>query len=143
MSHGSNVAVVRLPSKLLPVKGMVGLCRRTSGRSPVFREQGTILDLDGRTRMSMHLRFAPRAHANSIGGCLSRSAINGHRKHFGRPRGARQTGDAPGPRDYQLTRLPRVSSATFLICATAAFAPAVLVSRSNVASSSSPTGASA
>jgi hypothetical protein len=36
MSHGSNVAVVRLPSKLLPVKGMVGLCRRTSGRSPVF-----------------------------------------------------------------------------------------------------------
>src|SRR5215510_820189 len=38
---------------------------------------------------------------------------------------------------------PLVSSATFLICAIAVLAPAVLVSRSNVASSSSSTGASA
>ena len=36
-----------------------------------------------------------------------------------------------------------VSSATFLTCAIAAAAPVVLVSRSSVASSSSPTGASA
>src|SRR5260221_5103665 len=46
-------------------------------------------------------------------------------------------------RDDQLSRLALVSSATFLICAIAALAPAVLVSRSSVASLSSPTGASA
>ena len=57
MSHGSNVAVVRLPSKLLPVKGMVGLCRRTSGRSPVFREAGN----HPRPR-----RSNPHVHASSL-----------------------------------------------------------------------------
>src|SRR6266487_2673055 len=57
MSHGSNVAVVRLPSKLLPVKGMVGLCRRTSGSSPVFREAGN----HPRPR-----RSNPHVHASSL-----------------------------------------------------------------------------
>src|SRR5262245_66199277 len=46
-------------------------------------------------------------------------------------------------RNHQLTRMPLVSSATFLICAIAVLAPVVLVSRSSVASLSSPTAASA
>jgi hypothetical protein len=64
-----------------------------------------------------------------------------HRKHLGRPARARVTGTRS--RHDQLSRLAPVSSATFLICAIAAPAPAVLVSRSSVASSSSPTGVSA
>jgi hypothetical protein len=46
-------------------------------------------------------------------------------------------------RHAQLSRPASVSSATFLICAIAALAPAILVGRSSVASLSSPTGVSA
>ena len=44
--------------------------------------------------------------------------------------------------DCYATRTAPVSPATFLMCATAAMAPVVLVSKSSVASSSSATGIS-
>ncbi len=48
-----------------------------------------------------------------------------------------------GMENCQLTELAPVNSAIFLICATAVSAPVVFVSRSQVASLSSPTGVSA
>src|SRR6516225_11984379 len=59
------------------------------------------------------------------------------------PQSARNRRHFGTSRDHQLGRPALVSSATFLMCAIAVLAPAVLVSRSSVASLSSPTGASA